>query len=174
MPGLFARCLPPLRSGNRTRPPIAVWPTRIRLVLTELECRTQPSVGIDPTFSSGGEAIAHFGYGNDSVQALAVQSDGKIVLAGYALRGTDTDFAIVRLNANGSRDTSFGTNGRVTVDVAAVAGSPGDNDYAYAVSIDGNGKILVAGKAKIGTDYDFAIVRLNANGSLIHRSAATA
>ncbi|MBN9522783.1 VCBS repeat-containing protein [bacterium] len=143
-------------------------PARSRSVLRleRLDDRVVPAVGIDPTFSNGGQATAHFGFGDDSTQALVVQPDGKIVLAGYALVGGDTDFAVVRLNANGTRDTSFGTNGRVTVDVAGIAGSTSTNDdFAYAVTLDSGGRILVAGTAKIGTDYDFAVVRLNANGT---------
>jgi uncharacterized delta-60 repeat protein len=132
------------------------------LLLELLDDRIVPAVGIDPLFAGGGQATAHFGSGDDSAQALVVQPDGKIVLAGYALVGSDTDFAVVRLNPNGTRDTSFGTNGRVSVDVAG----SGQDDFAYAVTLDSSGRILVAGTAFIGTDYDFAVIRLLSNGAL--------
>ena len=144
-----------------------------RIVCERLEDRIVPAFTLDTTFAGGGLATAHFGAGDDAVRAVVQQTDGKIVLAGFAKVGSDTDFAVVRLNADGTRDTSFGTsgNGRVTVDVSALSAIPtfGATDMAEAVAIDGFGRIVVAGSAFVAgsstQDRDFAVLRLNANGT---------
>src|SRR5207244_13036554 len=56
------------------------------------------------------------GAGNDYGQAVAIDSSGRIVVAGNTYNGTNYDAALVRYNANGSLDTTFGTGGKVTVD----------------------------------------------------------
>src|SRR5206468_80556 len=70
------------------------------------------------------------------------------------------DFALARYNANGSLDTTFGTGGKVTTDFA------GDDDQAFAVVLQTDGKIVAAGVAKTYRGGDFALARYNANGSL--------
>ena len=82
---------------------------------------------------------------------VAVQGDGKIVMVGEAASGT-VDMAIVRINANGS----FGTGGKVVVVFF------GGTDAALDVVIERDGKIVVAGSARIGSfANEFALVRLN-------------
>ncbi len=90
----------------------------------------------------------------DSAHALRIQSDGKIVIAGLA--GSWGNFALVRLNSDGSLDTSFGSNGKVLTDLGR------SYEKAYALGIQSDGKIVVAGDG----DRDFAIVRYNSTGSL--------
>jgi len=96
--------------------------------------------------------------------SLALQPDGKIVAAGSTFNGSNTDFALVRYTANGSLDPTFGTDGVVTTPVGTGA------DVAYAVAVQPDGKIVAAGfrsnTARIGHNYDIALVRYNANGSL--------
>src|SRR5207247_2165686 len=70
------------------------------------------------------------------------------------------DFALARYNADGSLDATFGTGGKVTTDFA------GDDDQAFAVVLQSDGKIVVAGEAKTSRRGDFALARYNANGSL--------
>ncbi|HEX8637823.1 MAG TPA: FG-GAP-like repeat-containing protein [Pyrinomonadaceae bacterium] len=89
---------------------------------------------------------------SDLAQAVALQSDGKIVVAGYAL----SDFALARFNPDGSLDATFGTGGTVLTPVGT------SSDEAYAVAIQPDGKIIVAGSA----NANFAVVRYNANGTL--------
>jgi uncharacterized delta-60 repeat protein len=91
--------------------------------------------------------------------AMAMQSDGKMVLAGYAWAKT-RDFALLRYNANGSLDTSFGIGGKVVTPVGT------DDDFARAVAIQPDGKIVVAGYAKVGGFERFAVVRYETDGSL--------
>lgn len=89
---------------------------------------------------------------------VAIQPDGKIVAAGgndyNGIPTTNNDFTVLRLNADGSRDTSFGTDGRVTTDFH------GYDDVAEAdVVIQPDGKIIAAGLSYNGRDYDFALAR---------------
>src|SRR5512145_1328465 len=80
--------------------------------------------GIPSTFfDSDGKLTTDFFGGDDYATAVAVQSDGKIVAAGYTVGGT-TDFALARYSADGSLDTSFDFGGRLTTDLF------GGHDYA--------------------------------------------
>ncbi len=141
-----------------------------RLGVERLEDRTLLNAGaLDPTFGVGGKVTTDFGFRSPtSDSAQAVQADGKIVVAGSTNQsGTRQDFAVVRYNADGSLDTSFGSGGKVTIDF----GSPGDyrDDYATGVAVDGQGRIVLAGQtynSQSGTGLDFAAARLNAYGSL--------
>jgi len=89
---------------------------------------------------------------------LAIQSDGKIVVLGtmYEL-GQTADFGIVRFEADGSIDPSFGTGGKTLVDVIG-------NEVAASVAIQTDGKIVVTGTAWGNGTVDFAVARLNSNG----------
>ncbi len=103
------------------------------------------------------------GGGSAQVNAVAIQSDGKIVVAGRAgdQVAHTLDFAILQFNTDGTLDTSFGTGGGTNVDFFA------GNDAAFALVIQADGKIVAAGSASRGdaTSPDFALVRLNADGS---------
>ncbi|HYH63910.1 MAG TPA: hypothetical protein VD866_04360 [Urbifossiella sp.] len=122
----------------------------------------------DPTFDGDGVRSVAFSAVNgvDQAHAVAVQADGKIVLAGLATPGTTaTDFAAVRLNADGSLDTTFSADGVITVPV--LAGFAGDS--ASAVVIQPDGKIVLAGAANPAGSFQidlFTAVRLNADGTL--------
>lgn len=88
---------------------------------------------------------------------VAVQADGKIVIAG----ATSFDhFAVLRLNADGTSDTSFGNDGLASVDL------PGDYAQASGITVLDDGKLLLTGDAYANGGSDFATVRLNADGSL--------
>jgi len=114
--------------------------------------------GLDATFDGDGKAsIAAFG-GDRS--AMALQSDGKIVMVG----GTFTDFVLARFNADGSLDTSFGSGGKLTTDMVA-----GEQEEALAVAVQADGKIVVAGftgTAGPGGPQNFALARYLTNGTL--------
>lgn len=99
--------------------------------------------------------------GGDEPGEIAIQADGKIVVAGFSDNFSSVDFATVRYNANGSLDTSFNGTGKVVTPVGE------GNDYAYSLAIQANGKIVVAGGSNSNTSStDFALVRYNPNGSL--------
>ncbi len=115
---------------------------------------------LDSTFGGDGIVTTGIGNSNDEALSVAVQPDGKIVAAGESFNGTDYDFGLVRYNADGSLDISFGTNGKVTTAIG-LAG-----DWAYSVVIQPDGKILAGGRSWNDTNSDFALVRYNADGNL--------
>ena len=79
--------------------------------------RYLPDGELDPSFGIGGKVITHFG-GDDVAQGVVIQADGKIVVAGYSSNGSTSDFALARYNPDGSLDSSFGGEGKVTTDIA--------------------------------------------------------
>ena len=118
---------------------------------------------LDTSFNGTGKVTTDFGGdGNAEGRSVAVQTDGKIVVAGYATAGNTEKFALARYNADGTLDTSFGGTGRVMTDV----GISGSN--ATGVALQKDGKIVAAGYAvkNNGRDYDFACLRYNTDGSL--------
>ncbi|MBK7704813.1 MAG: VCBS repeat-containing protein [Acidobacteria bacterium] len=116
---------------------------------------------LDTTFNFVGFRFVPIG-NTAYVKQIAVQTDGKIVAAGDTYSGTDYDFALVRYNADGSLDSSFGTGGKLTTAFAS-----GSNDFAFGVAIQNDGKILVAGWTNVaGGSIDFAVARYNSNGNL--------
>lgn len=120
----------------------------------------------------GGKVTTDFFERNDQARAVAIQDDGKIVVAGYAsFRGANDDtefaFALARYNANGSLDSSFGTAGKVTTDLAGDGGNTYPTpETINALAIQGDGRIVATGTAHAGEFTDFATVRYNADGSL--------
>ena len=115
---------------------------------------------LDTTFGTGGRVTTPIGSGYAGAYALGIQSDGRIVVAGYYADGSNYDFALVRYNTDGSLDTTFGTGGIVTTPMGS------GYDIAYALAIQSDGSILAAGSSYNGSNYDFALVRYNTNGSL--------
>ena len=115
---------------------------------------------LDTSFSGDGKVTTAIGTGDDGGVSAAIQADGKIVVAGYSYNGSNNDFAVVRYNVDGSLDTSFSGDGKLTRAVGS------DYDMPSRVTILADGKILVAGTTQNGSDYDFALVRYNADGTL--------
>jgi uncharacterized delta-60 repeat protein len=113
---------------------------------------------LDTTFDGDGKLTTDFSGSRDTASAVALQVDGKIIVAGIAT-GTTTDFALARYNPDGSLDTTFDGDGKVTTDFS------GGYDNGSAVSVQADGKIIVAGYAT-GTTTDFALARYNPDGSL--------
>ncbi len=128
--------------------------------------RYTPSGSLDTSFGASGIVITPVGAGNDLANDVALQSDGKLVVAGFSYVGSDTDFALVRYNSDGSLDTSFDGDGKVIKPIGV------SSDQAYSVAIQSNGKIVAAGYGVDGNDpvlsnnYDFALTRYNSDGSL--------
>lgn len=129
----------------------------LALVTAPVSASPTNSGSLDPTFGSNGKVTTDFG-GYEEGHAVTLQTDGKLLVAGYAAGQDNDDFALVRYASNGSLDTTFGNNGLVTTDL-------GDYDYGYAMAIASDNRIIVAGYT--GSDnVDFALVRYNADGSL--------
>ena len=117
---------------------------------------------LDTSFDSDGKVTTDIGVSTeDLIYSLDLQSDGKIVVAGYSYSGGQSDFALVRYNTNGSLDTTFDIDGKVVTDIGAAIA-----DNARSVAVQSDGKIVVAGFSDIGASSDFVLVRYNVNGSL--------
>jgi uncharacterized delta-60 repeat protein len=124
--------------------------------------RLLPSGAIDTSFNTSGVRTVDMSpSGADSVAAIALQSDGRIIATGYATPSADQqDFGVFRLTSGGALDTSFNTSGIRLIDLG------GTQDRAGAVSVMPDGKILLAGETNAGVGRDLAVVRLNADGSV--------
>ena len=96
---------------------------------------------------------------HDIGSAVAIQSNGRIVVAGGS-SGSDVDFALARYKTDGTLDTSFNGTGKVTTPIG------NNDDRAYSVAIQSDGKIVAAGYSYVGTSSDFALIRYNTNGTL--------
>jgi len=114
---------------------------------------------LDTSFDSDGKVITAIGGGTDRAFSVAIQSDGKIVVAGRSSNGSNDDFALVRYNTDGTLDTNFNSDGKVTTEVGS------GTDRAFSVAIQSDGKIVAAGYST-GSKNDFALVRYNTDGSL--------
>jgi len=115
---------------------------------------------LDISFNTTGKVITPIGSGDDGAFSLALQPDGKIVVAGYCSNGTNFDFCLARYLANGTLDTSFNTTGKV---ITLIGGS---DDGANSLALQPDGKIVVAGSCFNGTNYDFCLARYLASGAL--------
>jgi uncharacterized delta-60 repeat protein len=116
--------------------------------------RYQPDGQWDTTFGKKGLIIRSIGEGDDVATSVALQPDGKIIVAGSSNNGNNEDFALVRFNHNGTMDDSFGKNGMVISNV-----SSGDDRIA-AVTLQPDGKIVAAGSS----NTDFGVARYLPNG----------
>src|SRR5437660_697142 len=141
-------------SPRKTRRPAAT-PSRRASHLPHLEVledRCLLSGGsLDPTFGGGGVVTTLIGTGG-LAYAVAVQPDGKIVVAGEAAPSAGSfayHFALARYNANGTLDTTFGSGGKV---VSALG--TGESDVR-GVALQADGKIVVAGLIVLGGDVQF-------------------
>ena len=112
---------------------------------------------LDTSFDGDGKLVTQVSStAHDIPSSIVIQPDGKIIAAGYVQQIVDSDFALVRYNANGSLDSSFGSAGIVTADIG------GGLAYGRDVVIQPDGKILAAAEAYGG----FALVRYNSDSSL--------
>jgi uncharacterized delta-60 repeat protein len=130
---------------------------------------------LDTSFSGDGKVVTDFGFSEG--RDITVQADGKIVVAVGAIdpgssspkpkEGEELirDFTLARYNSDGSLDTSFGSEGKVTTDLPEYSGIG-----SHGIVIQPDGKIVATGSAGSGfelpRDSDFAVVRYNSDGSL--------
>ncbi|MDR4481116.1 MAG: delta-60 repeat domain-containing protein [Nitrospira sp.] len=116
---------------------------------------------LDTSFGTSGFVATDFAAGTDGAYSIALQADGRIVLGGFAFSGTSFDFALARYNSNGTLDTTFNGTGKVLTDLGATS-----SDTGYQVTLQPDGRILLAGWSDAGGTTDFALVRYNTDGSL--------
>jgi uncharacterized delta-60 repeat protein len=116
---------------------------------------------LDAGFGTGGITTTVIGAGNAAAYGMALQPDGKIVVAGFAMSaGGNNLFAVARYTTNGILDTGFDSDGIQTTSIGGL------DDAATTILIQPDGKILLGGHALITTDYNFAVVRYNSDGSV--------
>jgi uncharacterized delta-60 repeat protein len=115
---------------------------------------------LDSTFDSDGRETSFFDGDNDVVRSVAVQEDGKIVAAGYAIEGGVYQMALARYKADGSLDITFDGDGKATTDFG------GSYSTALSVDVQNDGRIVAAGYALQSGRYKFALARFNTDGTL--------
>ncbi len=118
--------------------------------------------GLDPSFGTAGKVTTDIAGNSDVANAIALQTDGKILLAGSTdVPASGKRFALVRYNADGSLDAGFGSGGKVITSFGS------QSDEAFAMVVQPDGKIVVGGHtAGFGRGVDFALARYNSDGSL--------
>ncbi len=120
--------------------------------------RLTPSGQLDASFGHQGMVFTDFEGGDDRANAVVIQADGKIVAAGVARIGGDDDFGVARYLPDGSLDASFAGDGKGSVGF-------GENDTAFDMALQPDGKLLLVGKRDGSLNADFAIARMNPDGS---------
>src|SRR5688572_25162703 len=123
---------------------------------------------LDPTFGSGGVVLtdAPAPYCCEAANAVAIQPDGKIVIAGSLFdasntQAADNDFALARYTPDGVLDPTFGVGGLVTTKFV-----PNSSDAIRAVAIQSDGRIVAAGNSQLGGSEQFALARYLPDGTL--------
>jgi len=123
--------------------------------------RYKPDGSLDNSFNTTGKVTTHFGSSDDQARAVAMQPDGKIVAVGFYNNAVNTyDLAIARYNSNGTLDNSFSGDGKQITTLGA------DDQFDSAVVVQPDGKIVVAGWARHGSNNEWFVMRYNPNGSL--------
>ncbi len=133
-------------------------------------CRLLPDGAFDPTFGVGGISkvdLGTLGYNGGFEPEIVLQSDGSMYINGFTQDGAGTgdDMLICKLLGNGNPDPSFGTGGKVWVDLFG-GGSP---DAAYAITTDASGNVYACGSTRTGgTPFtnDLAIIKVTSAGVL--------
>lgn len=120
--------------------------------------RFKPNGDRDSTFGINGVKVYDAG-GCDRANALLIQPDNKIVIAGGVQEGADGHFLVARFNANGAEDVTFGTVGKTTIDIR-------NYNEAYSCARQTDGKIVLAGQAKFVTQSSFGVARVDENGKV--------
>jgi uncharacterized delta-60 repeat protein len=128
--------------------------------------RYNPDGTADTSFDTNGRTFTEFNF-DSAARAVAIQGDGRIVMAGYVAADLDdnslnTDFALVRLDTDGRLDATFGPNqnGRAFTNF----GTPGDR--ALGVALQSDGRIVAGGASNTGLAQDYALARYTSDGLL--------
>ena len=121
--------------------------------------RVNSDGSIDTSFNAIGSQQISFNNFPMTINAIALKSNGKIILAGSVTNGTDNDLALAALNPDGSFDTFFDFDGKLTLDISQ------QNNDASSLAIQSDGKIVVCGQAYNGTSQQLILARFTALGS---------
>lgn len=121
---------------------------------------------LDATFGVNGVATSSIGDGG-TVSAMKLLPDGRILVAGSVIRAsTGRDFLLARFLGNGSRDTSFGTNGPLPNLTGSITLDFGGQEQISSIALQSDGRIIAAGVNQVSVDSQFALARFTANGLL--------
>ena len=126
--------------------------------------RYLPNGSLDTTFSGDGKQTAKIGTNKtQSVGGLAIQTDGKIVVAGLVVLNDSIDFAVFRFNSNGSFDATFSGDGKLSFGFGT-----GRSDTAADLALQSDGKIVLGGRSSDSgnTSTNLAIARITSTGAL--------
>lgn len=123
--------------------------------------RYMPDGNLDAEFGEDGIVITDFpSTDNDIARAIAIDDEGRIIVAGKTDNGNDDDFGLIRYLANGTLDLSFGMDGFVSF-------SLGESDeVVYGIVLQEDGKIVVGGTVSGDFGDDFVLVRFESDGTL--------
>ena len=121
-----------------------------------LTLRYDTSGNLDNTFQGGGIVNTDFNNSNDHGSAVAIQQDGRIIIVGTS----GNDFGVARFNTDGSPDNTFNSTGKITIDFGNF------QDFGSSIAIQSDGKIIIGGSSSNGINFDFAMVRLNPDGTI--------
>ncbi len=113
---------------------------------------------LDTGFGNGGAVYTPIEDAS-TAQDIAIQTDGKIVVAGSALTASGQVIALARYLPDGSLDNTFGVSGRLTIPV-------GETSSAKSLALQSDGRILVAGYSGLSPNLDFTLIRLSVDGTL--------
>jgi uncharacterized delta-60 repeat protein len=106
--------------------------------------RLTPGGKPDPTFGTAGVVQTSLELSPAGNPELALQRDSRIVVAGAIQRGVSSSFLLARFLRNGTFDPGFGDHGYTVTDMRS---AKRDDDYATALAIAGDGRLLVAGRS---------------------------
>ena len=116
---------------------------------------------LDSAFGQAGKVMTGMGLGDAYSFGIVLQSNGRIVLAGYSTTTQDHDFSLAGYSSNGMLDSSFGNGGLVATDFGGAT-----DEIAYAMTMQSDGKLVVAGRTGEYPQNDFAVARYSSDGQL--------
>jgi len=122
--------------------------------------RYTPTGALDGGFGNGGKATYGVGIGNDEATAVALDGDGRVVIAGYAADGSTYNLMAGRLTSGGQPDPGFNSTGFVRVSASTGV------EQANAVLLQADGKVVIAGRSKLNGNQVFALARVTGAGAL--------
>jgi uncharacterized delta-60 repeat protein len=109
-------------------------------------------------FGDGGRKAIDFG-GDDVAEVVLVDASGNVFLAGYSDASGSDEFAVAKLDASGALVDGFGDGGKRLYTFG------GTSSAVFAATIDGDGRILLAGTSNVLGTYDFAVTRIDPDSS---------
>ena len=153
---VYALCIQPdgkiLAAGSTNTGPLSTFDFAI--------VRYNTDGSLDNSFDGDGKLPTSVSPQADEIYAIALQPDGKIVVAGYGNISFINKGVLMRFNTDGSPDNSFDGDGMVITAITS------NESYAYDMAIQPDGKIVIAGHAHTGVNWDFFVARYNTDGSM--------